>query len=185
MAIRRSVFERIGVREAWEGALSDDYALTHAVRRAGLRIDFVPDALVGSEGAVSFPEVSSWCARQIAITRVYWPALFRVAAGTQILYGSFLLLAPATGSAAVLALLALVLVLGFWSGGVRASAVAELAPRFRDSISRHFWAYVLFVPLGSFLTLFGALRALASRRIEWRGKVYEMISPTKTRIVRR
>lgn len=183
MAIRTSVFERIGVKQAWEGALSDDYALTHAVRRAGLRVVFVPDALVGSEGDVSFRDLVSWCARQITITRVYWPALFRVAAITQILYGSFLLLAPFTGSTSVLTVLAIVLALGFWSGGVRALSIAELAPRWRQSISRYLWSYVLLVPLASFLTLAGVVRAFWSRRIEWRGKIYEMRSPTETRIV--
>jgi cellulose synthase/poly-beta-1,6-N-acetylglucosamine synthase-like glycosyltransferase len=182
-AIRRTVFERIGVREAWNGALSDDYALTHAVRRAGLRIEFVPGALVGSGGDVSLRGLATWCARQIAITRVYWPALFRVTAATQILYGSFLLVAPFTANASLLALLGVVLLLGFWSGGVRARSIAELAPRWRGSISKHFWAYVLLVPLSSFLTLAGVLRAIASRRIEWRGRVYEMLSPTETRIV--
>ncbi len=183
MAIRQKVFETIGVREAWEGALSDDYALTHAVRRAGLRIEFVPDALVGSGGDLSFREAVSWCARQIAITRVYWPALFRVAAVTQVLYGAFLLSAPLTGSSRILWLFGIVLVLGFWSGGIRARAIAALAPRWRGSISRYYWAYVLLVPLASFLTLAGVVRAIWTRRIAWRGKVYEMVSPTETRIV--
>ena len=38
MLVRREVFEEARVKDAWRGALSDDYALTHAVRRAGLRV---------------------------------------------------------------------------------------------------------------------------------------------------
>jgi cellulose synthase/poly-beta-1,6-N-acetylglucosamine synthase-like glycosyltransferase len=181
MAIRREVFDRIGVAKAWQGALSDDYAMTHAVRRAGLRVEFVPSCLVASRGDASFREVVSWCARQIAITRVYWPAFFAVAATTHLLYGAFLALALLQGR---FALTALVLLPGVIGGSLRAKAIAELAPQWREAISRHLWAYALLVPVSGMLTLLGVLRAMVSRRIEWRGKVYEMRSPTETRIVR-
>ncbi len=179
-AIRVDTFERIGVTEAWRGALSDDYALTHAVRRAGLKVDFVPACLVGSRGEVGVWELVSWCARQIAITRVYWPALFAVAAATHLLYGAFLGLALARGD---FALVGIVLLPGLLGGGLRALAVADLAPQWRMTISRHLWAYFLMVPLAGLLTLAGVLRALWSRRISWRGKIYEMRSPTETRLI--
>jgi cellulose synthase/poly-beta-1,6-N-acetylglucosamine synthase-like glycosyltransferase len=181
MAIRRDVFQRIGVPAAWSGALSDDLAMTHAVRRAGLRVEFVPSCLVGSRGDIGLRALASWCARQIVITRVYWPALFRVAAGTHILYGAFLGMALAQGR---FALVALVLLPGILGGGLRANAIAELAPQWRGTISRHLWAYALLVPAAGLLTLFGVARALVSRRIEWRGKLYEMRSPTETTILR-
>jgi hypothetical protein len=181
MAIRRDVFHRIGVPQAWSRALSDDYAMTHAVRRAGLRVEFVPSCLVGSRGAIGLRSLVSWCARQLAITRVYWPALFTVAAVTHLLYGAFLAIALVQGH---FALTALVLLPGVVAGGLRAKAIAELAPRWRGTISRHLWAYALLVPVAGTLTLFGIARALVSRRIEWRGKLYEMHSPTETRILR-
>jgi len=177
MAIRREVFRRIGVAEAWKGALSDDYAMTHAVRRAGLRVEFVPSCLVGSRGEVGLREVLSWSARQITITRVYWPALFAVAAATHLIYGAFLALALFQGA---FALTGMVLLPGLIGGGLRAAAIAELAPQWRETISRHLWAYCLLVPFAGLLTLLGVLRALGSRRIEWRGKIYEMRSPAET-----
>ncbi len=182
MAIRRDVFQRIGVAEAWKGALSDDYAMTHAVRRAGLKVSFIPSCLVGSRGEVGLLELVKWCARQIAITRVYWPALFAVAAATHLIYGAFLALALFEGA---FALIAVVLLPGLIGGGLRAQAIAELAPAWRETISRHLWAYALLVPFAGLLTILGVLRALASRRIEWRGRVYEMRSPTETRILER
>jgi hypothetical protein len=81
-------------------------------------------------------------------------------------------------------LTALVLLPGVIGGSLRAKAIAELAPQWREAISRHLWAYALLVPVSGMLTLLGVLRAMVSRRIEWRGKVYEMRSPTETRIVR-
>ncbi len=180
MAIRKDVFERIGVAEAWWGALSDDYAMTHAVRRARLKVEFVPSCLVGSHGNVGLRELLSWCARQLAITRVYWPALFRVAAATHLVYGAFLALAVAQGA---FGLLAIVLLPGLIGGGLRVKGIAELAPQWRGAISRHLWAYVVLVPFAGVLTILGIVRALWSRRIEWRGKLYEMRSPTKTVIL--
>jgi len=180
MAIRTDVFERIGVAEAWRGALSDDYAMTHAVRRAGMKVEFVASCLVGSRGNVGLRELLSWCARQLAITRVYWPALFRLTAATHLVYGAFLALALAQGA---FDLLAIVLLPGLIGGGLRAMGIAELSPQWRETISRHFWAYVVLVPFAGVLTILGVLRALWSRRIEWRGKLYEMRSPTETVIL--
>jgi cellulose synthase/poly-beta-1,6-N-acetylglucosamine synthase-like glycosyltransferase len=180
MAIRQEVFQRIGVAEAWKGALSDDYAMTHAVRRAGLKVEFVPSCLVGSRGEVGLRELLSWCARQITITRVYWPELFAIAAATHLIYGAFLALALLQGA---FVLTAIVLLPGLIGGGLRAKAIAELAPQWRAAISRHLWAYFLLVPFAGVLTLLGVLRALCSRRIEWRGKCYEMRSPTETMVL--
>ena len=180
MAIRQEVFQRIGVAEAWKGALSDDYAITHAVRRAGLKVEFVPSCLVGSRGEVSLREVVSWCARQITITRVYWPALFAIAAATHLIYGAFLALAL---SQEAFVLMGIVLLPGLIGGGLRAAVIAELAPQWRETISRHLWAYFLLAPFAGVVTLLGVLRALWSRRVEWRGKSYEMRSPTETMIL--
>jgi GT2 family glycosyltransferase len=185
MAIRSEVFRDAGVRDAWRGALSDDYALTHAVRRAGLRVAFVPECLVGCEGAASTGAALSWAARQISITRVYWPALFRAAAVSSLCATGFLMLAPVAGGRLALGLLAAVLSLGCLSGGLRAMALARLAPQWRGDVRRCFWAYVLLAPIAGLVTTYGVLRALASRRIEWRGTRYEMRSPHETLVLGR
>jgi cellulose synthase/poly-beta-1,6-N-acetylglucosamine synthase-like glycosyltransferase len=185
MAMRTEVFARARVREAWRGALSDDYALTHAVRRAGLSVAFVPDALVGSEGPARIGSVVSWVARQVSITRVYWPGLFRLAALSSLCSAALLVLAPAAGGAWPLALLLAWLIVGSVAGGLRAVALGRLAPRWRPEVRRLLWAYVLLAPLAGLVTAFGVLRALASRRIEWRGTRYEMRSPNETLVLGR
>jgi hypothetical protein len=112
---------------------------------------------------------------------VYWPALFAIAAATHLIYGAFLALALFQGA---FVLTGIVLVPGLVGGGLRAAAIADLAPQWREAISRHLWAYFLLVPFAGLLTLLGVCRALASRRVEWRGKLYEMRSPEETRILR-
>ena len=175
MAIRRDVFDRAGVRDAWSGALSDDYALTHTVRRSELEVTFVPECLVPSYGSVSLGELLSWVTRQIKITRVYWPALFWAAAHHGV-YTAFLVLGSWAGGRAALVLWVAVLLMGAWTGAARAR-------RF-PWVRKYAWAFATMFPLASFLTVQAVLRALMSRRIEWRGRVYEMRSPTETVIVR-
>jgi cellulose synthase/poly-beta-1,6-N-acetylglucosamine synthase-like glycosyltransferase len=185
MAIRRDVFDRVRVRDAWRGALSDDYALTHAVRRAGLRVAFVPEVLVGSESATSLGSLLAWVARQISITRVYWPLLFWLAAASSLGSATFLVLAPIVGGPLHLWLVAAVLALGITAGGLRALAVSRLAAQWSAEIRRLLWAYALVSPLAGLVTAAGVLRALASRRIEWRGTRYEMRSPHETLVLDR
>ena len=185
MAIRRELFDRAKVREAWRGALSDDYAITHAVRRAGLRVSFVPECVVGSDGRVGLGSTLSWVSRQISITRVYWPLLFWLAAVSNLSSAAFLVLALVVGGVVPLSLLAAVLVLGCVSGGLRAVALGHLAPQWRAEVHRWLWAYVLMAPLSGLVTGYAVVRALASRRIEWRGTRYEMRSPNETVILDR
>ena len=186
MAIRRKIFEKAKVEDAWRGALSDDYALTHAVRRAGYYVKFVPRAIVASRGRVRMRELLRWCARQMAITRVYWPNLWRIGGGSQVAFVVFLIgggMATASGSVEASALLSAVLLLSWLSGGIRARAVRLLLPEWSPQLRRYEWAYVLLAPVASFITVYGFLSSALSRRIEWRGKVYEMLSPSDTLVL--
>ena len=183
MALRRETFFRAGVPEAWQGALSDDYALTHAVRRAGLRVEFVPSCLVASEGPVGLAEVLRWCGWQMAITRVYWPNLWRIAGASQVAFVAFLLVAlvmALRGHVPAAVLLAVVLSLGAVTSDIRRRAIEQLAPRFEARLRSYRRLYPLLVPLAGLLTVYGFARSALSRRIVWRGKAYHMISPNET-----
>ena len=183
MAIRRETFVEAKVEDAWQGALSDDYALTHAVRRAGYYVKFVPRSIVPSRGRVKLTELLRWCARQMAITRVYWPNLWRIGGGSQVAFVLFLIagsMAAAFGNVGAAVLLGVVLLLSWLSGGIRARAVRLLLPEWSAELRRYDCAYVLLAPAASFITVYGFVSSALSRRIEWRGKVYEMRSPSDT-----
>jgi cellulose synthase/poly-beta-1,6-N-acetylglucosamine synthase-like glycosyltransferase len=98
MALSSKVFREAGVERAWQGALSDDYALTHAVRKAGYKVEFEPCAIVASFGRTHLTEVLNWCHRQMSITRVYWRNLWRIAGGSQLLFIAFVFIAAATAA---------------------------------------------------------------------------------------
>lgn len=76
MAIRRDIFEKLDIREKWRGVLSDDFAVTRAMREANLPIVFVPQALTASVENCSFRELLEFTTRQMKITRVYAPHLW-------------------------------------------------------------------------------------------------------------
>ena len=75
-AVRRDVFERLGVRDKWRGTLSDDFTVTRLVKEAGLEIYFVPQALTPSIESCSLSELFEFTTRQMKITRVYAPHLW-------------------------------------------------------------------------------------------------------------
>lgn len=79
MAIRRDTFEACAIAERWQSALSDDYAVTRAMAELGLQIQFVPQALSFTREDCGLRELLDWSFRQLAITRVYKPSLWRLA----------------------------------------------------------------------------------------------------------
>lgn len=57
MAMRRELFERLAMRDAWRAQVSDDYVMSARVRAAGLRIAFVPGALTPARDHTSVGEL--------------------------------------------------------------------------------------------------------------------------------
>ncbi|HEX7176147.1 MAG TPA: glycosyltransferase [Pyrinomonadaceae bacterium] len=191
-AVRRETFERLGVAEAWRGALSDDYALTRTLQSAGLPIHFVPTCLTPSFEDCTFGELFEFTTRQLKITRVYAPHLWKIVLFSNLLFtlaffggGALVAARAALGLpfAAPLALLCAIFLTGALKAFVRLRAVAiSLAPH-RARIWRGAWAHLLLWPLTAALFLYNALAAARSRRITWRGITYELISPTETAII--
>jgi cellulose synthase/poly-beta-1,6-N-acetylglucosamine synthase-like glycosyltransferase len=70
-AIRREVFERVDIRERWQGTLSDDFAVTRVMKETGLPIVFVPGAMTVTLEDCSFADLLEFTTRQMKITRVY------------------------------------------------------------------------------------------------------------------
>jgi len=73
-AINRDTFNRIRVTNHWDKALSDDYALTRAVKQAELRIAFVPRCLLLTWEDFRPGSAIEFTRRQITITRIYNPS---------------------------------------------------------------------------------------------------------------
>ena len=193
-AIRRETFAQLDMAERWRGTLSDDFALTRALQSASLPIHFVPRCLVASHEDCSWRELFEFTTRQLKITRVYAPRLWRIVLVSNLLfvavfYGGLALSASRLwrglpAAALPLAFVASVYALGAFKAHMRLRAVA-LAFEGEHEIRRTatLAAHLFLWPLASALFLYNALAAVLSRHIRWRGIHYELKSPTETVII--
>ena len=197
-AILRRRFEALNVARYWEHALSDDLQLTRAVRDGGLKIRFVPQALISSPQGTTFREFWGFARRQVIITRI---------CGREVWWSGLVLCANMfTGGVAVAALFAVGL-LG-WFGSERATYAAlagwvvitvlaagkavlrQMALRLvlkPPDLSRRdtWWDVVGTLFLAGPVHLNLIFSTLWTRRITWRNTEYELISPEQTRVIGR
>ena len=192
-AIRRATFDQLNVLDEWRGALSDDYALTRALQRENLAIKFVPACLTASHEDCTWRELFEFTTRQLKITRVYAPRLWKIvlvsnAIFCAVCYGGALVVARRafSGQSFIipLALLALITLCGTLKAALRLRAVNLALARegaHVPGVAR--LAHLTLWTLTSAIFLWNAVAAACSRRISWRGITYEMRSPTQTRVV--
>jgi len=192
MAMRRDTFERLGIREKWRGALSDDYAVMRAMREANLPVYFVPRALAPSIEDYSFSQVAEFTTRQMKITRVYAPALWIASFVGSFLFSAVfwtnvLLLFFASGWHFWLTLLFLpvIFALGAAKAWIRLNAVKLVLKDYEKQLNRSFWWQITLWTISPLLFFFNDSAALFSRRIVWRGIEYELKSPVETVIISR
>jgi ceramide glucosyltransferase len=191
-AIRRETFDNLGVREKWSSIVAEDFVVARAVQDAGLEVEFVPQALCASETDVSLRELGEFTTRQIKITRVYRPdlwllSMFGSAVFTGVLAASLVfVLAAGDLLTRVLALITLIGVGAFSiaKSVIRAKTVAMAIPEHGSIIHRQALTHSLLFWATPPLFLANCLAALFSRRIRWRGRVYDMLSASETRVLR-
>jgi len=193
-AIRRTTFESCKVSEHWRGTVSDDFATTRALHKAGLPIKFVPQCLTPSFEDCTLRELIEFTTRQIKITRAYAAHLWK-----SVLIGSVIFVLTFFGGIALvivralmhlsfappLFLLLIIFALGAMKSHLRLRAVTAII---KDERARSFSttvAHIVMWPLASALYLYNGVAAAISRRIVWRGITYQLKSPDEAVIIRR
>ncbi len=191
-AIRRSLFDQIGVIEDWKSSVSDDYSMTRALHHAGRSIMFLPDCLTVSYVEATFPSLFEFTNRQILITRVYSEQMWAFGFATHTLYCLTLLLGIALTISDLAAgvpafhhamLTFLPVLLGMMRSSVRVAAVTEVLSSLRSQIMGQAWIYILLTVVIPFLYVANFFMSLVTRRIRWRTITYELVSPNETHIV--
>lgn len=192
-AIRLQTFRALNMLEEWRGALSDDFALMRALRRARLPIHFVPRCLTASLEDCGFLELLEFTTRQLKITRVYASGFWKAVLAGSLLFvlgffGGLAIViwraASGLSYAAPLALILIIYALGIAKAALRWQAVKIPLSAYHAQLRRGLAAHLLLWPLASVIYLYNALCALFSRRINWRGITYELKSPTETVIIK-
>ncbi len=191
-AIRRSIFDQIGMLEIWQYSFSDDYSLTAAIERTGRQIVFLPECLTPSYVQTDFASLLEFTNRQVKITRVYRPQMWATAFATHflfcftILFGFVVtlnLLFESRPASQIITLWLLPLLLSSIRGALRVIGATESLPAARSQIMSQSWIYILVTLAVPFLYLINFISSLLGRHIRWRGIQYELISPEQTRIV--
>lgn len=192
MAIRRDVFDEVGMRERWAGTLSDDFVVTNTMKEVGKSIVFVPQALAVSHETCSFETMLEFTTRQMKITRVYATPLWLLS-----MFGSTVFLSIIAASFAIMvisrmegwlswfALATVVLVFGLSIGKayLRLQAIRLALPSWDKQLQRQTVSQLTLFPVAPAIFLYNCVAALFSRRINWRGTVYELKSRTETVII--
>lgn len=193
-AIRRSVFDGLGIRERWQGSVSDDFTVTTVLKEAGLPIHFTPNCLVASVGDCSVHELFEFTTRQIKITRVYAPQLWKPlllgsALFAIVFFGGILLLVVRLIAELPYMFLLLVLLilflLGAAKGFIRWRVIGLPLADYRKQLNRDLLAHVFLWPFASLLYLHNSIAAGFSRQINWRGITYALKSPNEAVIIGR
>ncbi len=182
MAIRRADFERLKIAEQyWAGAISDDYALTRAVKDSRGIIKFTPRCLLATHANSTVGEFWEWANRQVMITRVYSPLLWATGlAGyglncLTILWGIASLLHykdPVQRTAIFFALL-LIQVLGMVKGAIRSNVAVQLFPD-EPALRRYKSCYWRLSPLVPWIMMANFVVSAMSKKVKWRGTEYEI-----------
>jgi ceramide glucosyltransferase len=180
MAIRKQVFYDVSVSEYWKNTVSDDYALSAAVRAAGLTIAFAPGALVPSYEHIGVVPFFSWIRRQMTITRVYnarlwWPALI-----AHIFYCGGMaasIIASIRGNRLAEWAIIAQLSPGMLKGLNRATLAKASLPESEEWFKRHHWVHAIWTPLATWVWLIALTSSAFGSTINWRGRRYKLRKP--------
>jgi len=203
MAITYVNFKKAHVAEAWDKAADDDLSMTTAVKKLGLDVRFVPQCLVASDGDAGLGEIIEWTNRQLILTKVYYPPLWRKAIMRALILAFWLVavlvcayqaivqddylskLAGCMGlSLLLIEIIFLVQAQKLWrqvlfADGTKDAQQEKIAQAYKQSFMKSIWM----LPLAHCLLPWITLNSLLTNRIRWRGVTYELKSPTETIIV--
>jgi len=192
MAIRVDTFRSLGLDKMWRKALSDDYALSCAVKKSGRKVAFVPACLVASYETMTWAELFEFARRQLVITRIcmpgtWWFGVMCILYSVFGLWGSAILAVwgPIPGSGKILfGIVAVVFFVSQWIRSIsRQNMIARLLEKDRDALrfSRmadifFFWAWSLLLLVFFILSAFG-------KTVCWRGIRYKIYGLTKMTVI--
>jgi len=193
-AIRLKTFDDVHVMDAWKGAVSDDFAMTHALEQAERPIVFCSECLAATLHPWTGSDLLEFTNRQILITRVYSQRRWMLGAIAHLSYSLTMLFAAYVILYAIidgdpwgqLLLLALAVpLLAAMKGALRAVAVDEALPEWKAKLKAWSWVWPVLAPVVSFLFAWNFIASLITKRIRWRGIRYELVTPNVTRILKR
>ena len=183
-AIRRERFERLEIRKAWEGILSDDLVVSRLLRTHGHPARFEPLAMVASPADFSLPSMFSFLRRQYLIGRYYAYGWWLAGLLTTSLMAIAWLAAPLlvvhslrggqpgiwlTGGAT-----GMLYLLGAYRGWLRQSLVWTYFPQLANKLRVPALVDILAGPLVTLVNWAALVSSVVGRTLHWRGVSYRL-----------
>jgi len=199
MAVRVEVFRRLGIEKIWSRALSDDLSLSRAIKKAGMKVVFVPACLVASYASTTWRELFEFGRRQFLITRIsaprtWWFALLTSLYSVLGVWGGAGLAAYATHKffafsfeSLVILGVPIIFLLGQLSQAILRQKMAQKLLKYgrrvtsneRQAIRAAMSADILGFWIWSLLLLSFVISSAFGRTICWRGIRYKLLGPTE------
>ena len=196
MAIRVDVFRETGLDKIWSKTISDDLSLSHAVKKVGKKVEFVPACLVASYESTTWPKLYEFAHRQFLITRVTAPRTwwFGLVSSLYSILGlwagaAFAIYSAVKSSSIDYQLLILLAIpVSFFAGGLasailRQKMISKLLEKDWPKLKLACASDILFFWAWSLLLLFLIISSAFGRTICWRGIRYKLLGPSETIIV--
>jgi cellulose synthase/poly-beta-1,6-N-acetylglucosamine synthase-like glycosyltransferase len=181
-AIRRKVFDLVGLHSAWKNTISDDLVASRVLRKAGLKVRFEPACVVASPSELSMGDAASFLRRQYMLGRFYLRDWWRFAmigyTATNVLWlGNLAVFAWCLHSQAMSPWIpgALAVFLYFsrvYRGMVRQKLVDVYFPHLNQSLRSAKRFDVWFNPIVGLFHWVVALSSAVGKEIHWRGISY-------------
>jgi hypothetical protein len=70
---------------------------------------------------------------------------------------------------------------GMGKGATRGYAAQIMFPERQEWLDRFSWVYFWLVPIATWVWLYAFVGSAMTRKIKWRGNVYELVAPDRTR----
>jgi hypothetical protein len=183
-AIRREVFESSGLREAWQGTLSDDLVAARVMAAGRWHVGAEPTCILPSPLDVDWSAMFGFVRRQLVIGRCYvplhWYGLLLGSSVMQLLFWGSLVAAcwglasgagwvwkPGGGAALLYAL-------HLWRAHLRHDSSRYYLPLLQDDLAAARRFDVWLGPVAGFVGWLGLVSSAFTRRIVWKGITYEM-----------
>ncbi len=194
-AIRRDLFQRLEIREAWKGTLSDDFVATRALYRARLHVEFQPACMVASPLDFSLRAMCSFARRQYTMGRCYFLPGWLLGAAVLSLanlafWGSLAavgwgLLGGPIDPRVPAGIVALAYAAAFYRGLIRRDLARLYLPDQQQSLRRACRFDLWSGPLVGLCTWAMLAISLFGSRITWRGIAYRLLPGGKIQTISR
>ena len=183
-ALRRATFQRIGLRRAWHGTISDDLVAARLLRQARRYVRFEPACVVASPVDYSLAEMFTFLRRQYVVVRHYasgWWCLALATSSARMLVWLVSLLALARGLAGGQPapwIPAAVLALFYGLGVFRSALIQQLGhiyfPDQADALRRVRRFDLCARPVAELVHWLGLVSSAWGRHVTWRGIRYRL-----------